>query len=95
MKLYFVSYVVPSEKDAQVSLVLKRAKGWWNYFGHNWIKKKKKSMSDWHAELKRMIGGVGNFIILEVTETFINGWLPNDAWTWINNKQAECKSGGK
>lgn len=89
--LLMISYDAPSEKETQLVERLKSAKGWWNYLSKVWIIATERSKREWQDQVKATLGEAGSYIILDVSNVFLDGWLPQSAWDWVNKQQRACK----
>lgn len=66
---------------------LQRDGDWWHYLTSTWILSTLRSPNDLVAALRPFMGQNDFILVVEVSErTSPQGWLPNEAWKWINDR---------
>lgn len=86
MKVLLVSYDLKKPNRDYIGLyeALKKASGWWHYLESCWLLKTDLSPDEWSNKLGPHIDDNDFLLIIEVTKNY-QGWLPKEAWDWINN----------
>lgn len=94
MKLFLISYDIKSVEREEVYQrlyeLLKGAKGWWHYLESTWILATNLSLEQWHQKVKETIEPEDSFIIVDITNSPRNGWLPQRAWEWLRTRRSQC-----
>lgn len=92
MKLFLITFETHSQsRKTSIAEVLKAAKWWWHYIDSTWIIATKRSLEEWRAAVRGVITEEDSFLIIEVTNSERNGWLPQQAWQWIRDKNVLCR----
>lgn len=60
---------------------------WWHYIGSAYLIKSSWTLITIQNEITRKWGYNQNFLIIEVDPKNYGGWLPQDAWSWINQNR--------
>jgi hypothetical protein len=66
---------------------LKKQGTWWHYLSSTWLISTIKTPVQVFEELRNHISNEDRILITEMGKTY-NGWLPKDAWDWIQAQQA-------
>lgn len=75
----------PDQK--KIKEVFDGAESWLNYAPNCWLLWTDKSASDWNARLERAIeANKRHFFICRLDTSDRQGWLPKDAWNWLNGR---------
>ena len=84
--ILLVSYdlEVPGRDYVKLYEVLKSADGWWHHLKSTWIISTTDSVNTWTEKIRAVMDENDRFIIVDITEKTNNGWLPKNAWEWIN-----------
>ena len=89
MSHFIVSFSAASvSRQVAIEYVLKsESRSWWSYFPSFYIICTDKSLAHWNSTLQCLIDDdTDTFIILTVNlSSPRNGWLPKDAWDWLNS----------
>ncbi|WP_153147639.1 hypothetical protein [Dechloromonas sp. H13] len=64
---------------------IKGCGGWWHYLGSTWLVDTNLDATGIYARLKPHLDSNDNMLIIGVTRDY-NGWLPQEAWNWINER---------
>ena len=62
---------------------IKKAPKWWHYLSNVWIIISEEDVSSWERKLVPLTVVGDNLLIIEVRRSS-GGWLPKEAWGWIN-----------
>ncbi len=84
---YLITYDLkgPPSKYRDVSEEIKQLGAWWHYLESTWIVKSSTLNADsMFAKLEKHISGGDRVLIIKVDKNDKQGWLPQDAWDWIN-----------
>lgn len=57
---------------------------WWHYLESTWIVKSYLSADQLWPYLGRHISNIDRLIIVRIDTTNKSGWLPRDAWNWLD-----------
>lgn len=91
MHLYMIVYDIPEAKEVHLAQALRAAKGWWHHLGSCWIVATEHGADIWRQSIMKAIGESGKFVIFDITNVPVDGWMPKSAWDWINNHQSQCQ----
>jgi hypothetical protein len=83
--ILLVSYdlKVPGKDYKQLYEVLKTAPGWWHHLESTWILSTGDSISTWREKIRAAMDSNDSFIVVDITGRRRDGWLPKDAWDWL------------
>jgi hypothetical protein len=85
-----ISYTLnPPRVNQSLEDELKRSDlGWLHYFDNSWlIATNDQDINQVYTRLKPLFLDTDFFLILEIKQSSgYNGWLPVEAWNWINDK---------
>jgi hypothetical protein len=89
MAIYSVSYDLsnPGQNYSQLIEELESSPDWWHYLQSTWLISTRETA---HQLSKRLLGHMDandKLLVIEVRMHF-DGWLPEDAWDWINQRAA-------
>ena len=56
---------------------------WWHYIGSVYLIKSSYTLATIHSEIVQKWPNQ-HFLFIEVNASNANGWLPQEAWDWIN-----------
>lgn len=73
-----------TEKNTELIDAIKSAKYWWNYIPNVWIISTNEDVDYWINKLKENNPNDTSFLIVDITESERQGWLPSKAWDWLN-----------
>lgn len=62
---------------------LKQCSGWWHYLDSTWLVVTAETIEQLAARLRAAIDANDNLLIIRIRTPY-DGWLPADAWEWIN-----------
>lgn len=57
---------------------------WWHYLDSTWIVDTSLSVSAAADRIRAKVDNSDHFLVLNITGDARQGWLPKDAWAWIN-----------
>lgn len=85
MRAFLVSYdlKVPGRDYSGLYGAIRLSGRWWHYLDSTWIIVTTESAQQISQRLKPHIDNNDYILIIEVVNN-IGGWLPKDAWEWIN-----------
>ena len=86
-KVYNVSYDLKKQGQDYNGLIkeLKNSPEYWHYLGSTWLISTTETADQLWSRLAKHIDGNDYALIMHVTRDY-SGWLPQDAWTWIQNR---------
>ena len=85
MKAFSISYdlKVPGRDYTSLYKALTRSGKWWHYLDSTWIVITNESTQQIWQRLAPHIDKNDYMLIIEIVNN-VQGWLPKDAWDWIN-----------
>ena len=84
MIVYVVSYDLrkPGKDYKGLSEELQRSPGWWHYLESTWLIVTSDNASQLYNRLAHHLDTGDSILVIEAGSDR-QGWLPKDAWTWI------------
>lgn len=84
---FLISYDLKGQNRNYEAIIskIKTADHWCHYLESTWIIESSRDLSYWTHELTQIVDSDDNFIVIEIKEGSINGWLPKKAWEWIKS----------
>lgn len=84
MAVYVVSYDLqkPGKDYKGLSEELQRSPSWWHYLESTWLISTREDANQLYNRLREHLD-VNDSILVVQAGTGVQGWLPKDAWTWI------------
>ena len=67
--------------------VLKTAPSWWHYLESTWLLHTNETPNAWSDKIRTVIDQNDNFMVIDITRQPRQGWMPKDAWAWINERE--------
>lgn len=64
---------------------LQTSDDWWRYISNAWIVLRRDSLSELQTKLVPLIGNQDRLLIVPAKGPAV-GWLPQEAWVWLNTK---------
>ena len=85
MKVYCVSYDLNKSGKDYKGLIeeLKKTSSWWHYLGSTWLLYTSETAEQIWKRISGHIDKDDYALIIEVAKDH-QGWLPKEAWDWIN-----------
>ena len=68
---------------------IKSCGDWWHYLGSTWLVDTPLGADAIFAKLKPHLDGNDYMLVIGVTRDYA-GWLPQDAWSWINERKSKA-----
>lgn len=88
MNKYLITYDL-SNKDSRnydsLYFAIKSLGPWWHYLDSTWIIKTNTNSSQIWANLSGHILNNDHLLIIKIDTLDKWGWLPQDAWSWLNS----------
>ena len=86
MNSFLISYdlKMPNRNYDGLHKAIKGLGFWSHYLESTWIIKTRHDVNQIQRTLNAQIDEDDSLLIIKVTKEF-GGWLPTDAWKWINN----------
>jgi len=86
--IYAVNYDLrkPGRDYSGLSDAIKSCGAWWHYLGSTWLVDTGLDAAGIFARLKPHIDTNDYVLVIRVARDR-QGWLPKDAWDWINERQ--------
>jgi len=87
--IYLVNYdlKVPGRDYTKLYETLKATHGWWHYLESTWILHTTEPLVNVRQRIQAVLDTNDRFIIVDITGKARDGWLPKDAWEWIDQRQ--------
>lgn len=84
MNVYIVSYELRTKKN-HIGLFeqLKASPSWWHYLDSTWLVATHENANQLCDRLRPHLDQEDSILIIQAG-TDMQGWLPKDAWKWIN-----------
>lgn len=84
--LYIITYSLNNKSKDYSNLYNKIKENglWWHYIDSSWIIKSSRDANTIANELLPFIETSDNLLVIKIDPTNKQGWLPKDAWDWIN-----------
>lgn len=89
--IYSISYDLhrPGQKYADLIEAIKGSGAWWHYLQSTWLVDTNLTAQQLFSRLRPHIDDNDIVLIIGVTRDY-SGWLPDKAWTWINERLAKA-----
>lgn len=87
-RLLIVAYDTPLLRSATAELpafIKTNARAWWHHLKNMWIIESEHDPNWWSERLQPYVEPE-SLIIMDVSINSAQGFLPERAWTWLNNK---------
>jgi hypothetical protein len=83
--IYAINYDLkrPGQNYEELFKAIKGCGDWWHYLGSAWLVDTSLTASQIWDRISPHIDRNDIFLIIGVTRDY-SGWLPKDAWEWIN-----------
>lgn len=83
--LYLITFWHKDYEDSSAlhEAIKNIADDWWRYLPATWIIESKKSSEELSKKLEEHKSLAKFLLITRVSLNDVNGWLPKEAWTWI------------
>lgn len=86
--ILIVTYDLKGFQDYSELFAKIREQGpWWHYMTTTWLVDTTKSPQDVSVALRPLMGPQDFLLVAEMGRNY-QGWLPKEAWDWINSRQA-------
>lgn len=87
MKKYLITYNLktPNWNYSGFFASLQNLGAWWHYLDTTWIIKSNLTSQQIHAVLAPHLSRNDLMLVIEIVPSNRFGWLPPDAWTWIDS----------
>ena len=84
--IILVSYdlKVPGRDYSRLYDVLRTADNWWHFLESTWVLSTRDTVQVWSNRIQGVIDPNDRFIVVDITDKPRNGWLPKNAWEWLN-----------
>jgi len=66
---------------------IKSCGAWWHFLDSTWIVSTQYSADKVSNHLQQFIDTSTDYLLVARLQKEYEGWLPQDAWNWLNNKQ--------
>ena len=89
--IYSVNYDLkkPGRDYSALYEAIKSCGDWWHYLGSTWLVDTSLNAEGVWSRLSPHVDGNDRMLVIGVTRDF-NGWLPKDAWAWINAHRSQA-----
>ena len=86
--IYAVNYDLkkPGRDSSGLCHAIKSCGVWWHYLGSTWLLDTSLDAAGIFARLKPHVDANDYLLVIRVAGDR-QGWLPNEAWDWINKRQ--------
>jgi hypothetical protein len=75
---------------SEVSKILEKQESWWHWLPLSWMVVTDQTPDALVSSLNPHLGKTGRVLVIEVKPNY-QGWLPKEAWEWLNGWAAEIK----
>lgn len=79
----------PGQDYSSLHEEIKKAGKWWHYLESTWIISTHYGPNDLASRLRQHLDDNDYLLIIEVCKNY-QGWLPDDAWEWLNEQNFRC-----
>lgn len=88
MRIYNISYDLkkPGQNYTELFDELKNSPGWWHYLKSTWLVATNETASQLWDRISPAIDKNDRVLIIQVVNNNNAGWLPQEAWDWINER---------
>lgn len=85
--LYIISYdlKLPSRDYTAVYEAIKGLGPWCHYLESTWMVQSNLTTQEVASKVKANMDNNDYLFVTEITRKTRNGWLPSDAWKWLND----------
>lgn len=85
--IHLVTYDLrkPGQDYTAVHESIKSCGGWWHYLESTWLVDTEMNVEQMAKRVRQHIDQNDRLMIIGVTAQY-DGWLPKDAWEWINSR---------
>ncbi len=85
MKVYCISYDLKGTNRDYSALIsaLQKMGRWWHFLESTWLIATNETSAEIWKQLSSTIDKTDRLLIIEVRKN-VQGWLPQEAWDWIN-----------
>lgn len=85
IKVLLITYWLKNESKDYAGLFAVLLSGkWWHYIESTWLIKTEESVDSWSDKIRAVVDPKDFFLVVDITGKPYNGWLPKEAWDWIN-----------
>lgn len=77
----------PGKDYTALHNVIKTAPKWWHYLESTWIIQTYESVDIWNSRLTKVLDQNDHLLIIDITKSPRQGWLPKEAWDWIRTNE--------
>jgi hypothetical protein len=87
--LYIVTYQLSFLRNrAPLIEELQHSPGWWHYLDNTWLIHTGETAEQLYNRIAPKFFQNELFLIVQITpDAVLHGWLPNEAWDWINQQR--------
>jgi hypothetical protein len=87
MAVYVISYQLRSTRLDYRGLIeeMERCPSWWHYLDDSWLVNTEENATQLYNRLAPYLEGGDSILIVQAGKD-IQGWLPDDAWKWIERE---------
>ncbi len=88
MKLFVVAYQLkPPRVIPNLLNELQNSPYWWHYLDNTWLILTNETANDLYSRLAATFAESDSMLVMRIRRTNeTQGWLPQEAWDWINEK---------
>lgn len=83
-KIYYISYD-NQFFNKSIENNIKQMGAWFNFFNNQWLLETNLDPKDIYNRLQNHQNPI-RILVIEISIKSAWGWMPNDAWNWINSK---------
>jgi hypothetical protein len=90
MRQLLITYDLNRKGQAYPALyeAIKSLGVWWHYLDSTWIVRTSSTIDAVTNKIRSVIDANDHFIVIDITGDSMNGWLPKDAWDWLQARVA-------
>lgn len=87
--IYIVTYqLIPNRKAKDISEELQKSPNWWHYLDYTWLIQTNEGANQLYSRITPHLKDTDRVLIAQfMPNAQHQGWLPQDAWDWINQNR--------
>lgn len=88
--LYLITYAINKDRDNTAFYnAIQNLGEWWHYIDNTWIIRSNETANQLYQRLSSFSGiNINRLLIIKIDENNKQGWLPREAWDWINQNSS-------
>jgi len=88
--MLLVTYDLKMQRDYTLFYSALQQQGdWWHYLASTWLLNTQRTPTEVSQAVRPLMGDTDFLLIVEITRNY-QGWLPKEAWDWINSRMSHA-----